>query len=429
MADKLLPPARAGDLPQVGVVLQGRDLLRGKARDPRLQHLQQGLRLIAPLHRLERPQHKAHHRFGVHPGGLGDKAGDVPPLQRRVQAAVIPLWAAADDGEVPVAPALLHDKASDSGRRELRLLIGVPGLKDGDALVVRGCQPLPWGEELGLHQLEVLILKAGGACQHHRRRHRHAVLLGGGGEPAAGAVHQGEQARPGLVQAIGAQSHHHLLRPAENLGQDSQLLGSKALKGIHSHQASLKKRAGLQRLGQAGQVVPRVQVGGFYQSLICTVQQGDLLQFFAQAPPAQAPGGIQQLLGRDAAQLHLVDCGEHPLGDAPVFRRRAVDLQPVLTLFHRYGHEDAPPPLAEPAPHGPALPAEDSLCQAGKAVHRDGIGPHGSRQVEHGLLRFKGILLRHQQDSAALPLAAVGQHAAQVFRFSGPSPAQYKLQQ
>ena len=267
-------------------------------------------------------------------------------------------------------------------------------------------------------------MEPGRPGEHHRRLDGHTVFPGGGGEPVEGAVHQGEQAGAGGVQAVGAQGHHHLVRLAENLHQHFQLLGGEALKGVHGHGAPLEKGAALQGLGQAGQVVPGVQVRGLHQAVVCIVQQGQLTELLPQAPAPQAPGGLPQIPGGDAAHLHLVDGGEHHVVDAAALGRGGVDLQPVLAGLDGGGHQNAPAPVGEPAAHGAALPAEHRLCQPGEAVHRDGVAPHRPRQAQHGLLRFKGVLLRHQHHRAALARQGpVRQQAAHVFRFAASRAA------
>ena len=153
MAGEFLAPSRAGELPQIGVILQAGNLLGGKAGDAGFQQLQQILGLIAPLHRLEGPQHKPGDGLAVHLGGLGHKAGDVPLFQGGVQAAVVPGGVPADDGDFPVAVALLRHQAADGGRGELRLLVGVLGLQHGDALAIGAGERLLGAEKLGLHQL------------------------------------------------------------------------------------------------------------------------------------------------------------------------------------------------------------------------------------------------------------------------------------
>ena len=429
MADKLLPPGGAGELPQIDIVFQTGNLLGGKAGDPGFKHFQQHLCAKPGLHRREGAQNKAGDRLPVHLGGLGHKAGDVPALQGRVQAAVIPLGAAADDGDLPIAEILLCHQTADGGRHKLRLLIGIPGLEHLNALMVLAGHGLSPAEELSLHQLQVLVLKPGRSRKRHRGLNPHAVFLGGGGKPAPGPVHQGEQAGAGGVQAVGTQRHHHLVRPAENLGQHRKLLSGKALKGVHRHGVSLEKTAGLQSLGQPGQVVPGVQIGGGHQPVVCIVQQGKLPQLFAQAPVPQGPGGFQQVSRGDAAHLHLVDGGEHHVVDPPALGSGGVHLQPVLAGLNGRGHENPPAPVAEPAAHRAALPAKHGLRQTGKAVHRNGVAPHRPRQPEHGLFRFKGVLLRHKHHNAAKPgPAPVGQQAAQVFRLSAAGPSQDKLQ-
>ncbi len=154
-----------------------------------------------------------------------------------------------------------------------------------------------------------------------------------------------------------------------------------------------------------------------------------LPQLAAQAPLPQPGGGVGQVPGGDAAHFHLVDGGEHHVGDAAASGGAGVDLQVLLAGGHRRGHEDAPAPVVEPPARHAPLPAEHGLRQAGKAVNLHGVGPLGPGQAQHGLLRLEGVLLRHQQHAAPLPgEAVVRQHTADVFCFAAARPAQDKLQ-
>ena len=331
MTHKLPAPILTGQPPQIGIVFQSRDFFCGKPGHAGLQQLQQAFRLIARLHRLKRAQHKPGHRLPVHPVRLGHKAGNVPLFQGGVQTSGVPLGTAANDGDFPVAVAFLRHQPADLRSGVLRLLIGIPGRKHGDPFPVLRGHGRAGGKQLGLHQFQILIAETGRSREHHRRQHLHTVFLSCRRQPGPSAVHQGEQpcARP--VQAVGTQGHHHLVRLLQNPGEHCQLLGGKAFEGIHRHGASPEKRAALQSLGQTGQVVPGVQVGGLHQGIVCIVEQGKLRELLAQAGGSQLPGGLLQIPRRDTAELHLADRSEHHVRDPAALGCGGVHLQPVLT--------------------------------------------------------------------------------------------------
>ena len=204
------------------------------------------------------PRASRGHRLGLHPDGLGHKAGDVPLGQGNVQHAVVALGISADEGHVPV-PALPPDhQIPDGGGGELRLLIHVPGPEHLDPLVVGTGHGLLGREQLGLQQGQVLVFEPGRPRQPQGGLHRHPVLLRRLGEQPPGPVHQSEQPGAVPVLAVGAQGHHHLVRPAQDLHQHLPLLGGEPLEGVHPHGAPGEEVAVLQCLGQTGQVVPGI---------------------------------------------------------------------------------------------------------------------------------------------------------------------------
>ena len=185
-------------------------------------------------------------------------------------------------------------------------------MKDLHPLVVRGGQSVLGAEELGLQQLEVLVVEARRAGEHHGGQHLHPVVLRQPGEPEAGTVHQGEQ--PGRIvlgEAVGAQGHQHMVCLTDQLLQHPQLLNREPLKRIHRDDLPLEQAAPFQGLAQACQVVPGVQKGALHQGLIGPINQPQLPQLLGEPRPGQSPGGLGKLGGGNAAELHLVDRGEH----------------------------------------------------------------------------------------------------------------------
>ena len=298
------------------------------------------------------------------------------------------------------------------------------------SLRVLAHQHLRSAEQLGLQQLQIFIPEPGGAGKQHRRQLAHPMLFRQPLQAVSGTVYQCKQACSVFRQTVGAEGKQHRLRPAQDLFQYPNFLGGKALKGVHRHRSAFKKITGLQPVRQTGQIVSGVEIGSLHQRLIGPIDQSKLRKLFPKPSAANHLCRFSQLLRGNGAQLHLIDRREHQVGNPSAPGRARIDLQMVLAGGDGRRHENAPAAVCQPASRKASLFPEYGLRQTGKAVYLNGRCPNRPRLMQYGLLRFEGILLRHQHHQLfpALPVFFC-QQFSEIFGFSASGTAQDKLQQ
>ena len=281
--------------------------------------------------------------------------------------------------------------------------------------------------EHALHGAELRTPEAVRRFAADRRRDRHAVVARDAQKPRRRAAHRRKQVALCRIEVIAAERDAHAVRMAQHVRQDPVLLHREAVEGVDRHRRAAEEiRVRREQRVQPREVVERVEIRLLHERFIRAVDQRDLAELLAQAAVAGERGDLRQPVRRDAAELHLADRRQHDVRHAP--GRRALFEQGELigAGLDRERHQNAAAAVRQPLAGLPAVAQERRFGKPREAVHADAVRRFHAEGFKQRALRFKRILLRHNQDR--LRCFFRRKLRAQQRRLSRSGTAEYKLQ-